>query len=200
VLGPVVLEDAAQVAQARQQQQVAEEDAGAQHALDEPEQERGVQLVLDEARQAHRDDEEQPDRHQHGDDDRAGPDAAGDLLLVLGQLGVGADAQGLEADGQRLAERHDAADERQAQDAVLLEQRGQRVADDLDRAERDLLGLQPALAQLLGRGLAHGDRPGRDAAHHDALEDGLAAHGGIALGYQRIAERPVTDGDSGAIG
>ena len=38
-----------------------------------------------------------------------------DLLLLLGQLGVGRDAQGLEADDQRLDQRDDAADDRQAQ-------------------------------------------------------------------------------------
>ena len=42
VLGAVVLEHAAQVAQAREQHEVAEEDRGAQDALDQPEQERRV--------------------------------------------------------------------------------------------------------------------------------------------------------------
>src|SRR3954447_18380189 len=91
VLGAVVLEHAAQVAQAREQRDVAEEDRRAQDALDEPEEQRRAELVLDEARQADRDDEEQADREQQGDDDRAEPHAAGDLLLLLGQLRVGGD-------------------------------------------------------------------------------------------------------------
>src|SRR3954451_10062970 len=61
VLGAVVLEDAAQVAQARQQRDVAEEDRRAQDPLDEPEEQRGAELVLDEAREADGDDEEQAD-------------------------------------------------------------------------------------------------------------------------------------------
>src|SRR4051794_39378537 len=48
VLRAVVLEDAAQVAQAREQGDVAEEDRRAQDALDEPEQQRRAELVLDE--------------------------------------------------------------------------------------------------------------------------------------------------------
>ena len=70
VLGAVVLEDAAQVAQAREQQQVAEEDRGAHDPLDEPEEERRVELVLDEARQPDRHDEEQADGERQRDDAR----------------------------------------------------------------------------------------------------------------------------------
>ena len=98
VLGAVVLEHAAQVAQAREQREVAEEDRGAQDPLDEPEQERRAELVLDQAREPDGHDEEQADRERERDDDRAGPHAARDLLLVLGQLRVGGDAERLEAD------------------------------------------------------------------------------------------------------
>ena len=96
---------------------------------------------------------------------------------------------------ERLAERDDAADERQPQQAVLLEHRGQRMGDDLDLAERDLVGLEPALLELLGQRLADGDRPRGDAAHHHALEDGLAADGGVALRDELAGERAVADGD-----
>ena len=75
----------------------------------------GAELVLDQARQRHRDEEEQPDAKRERDDDRADPHAAGDRLLLLGQLRVGGDAERLEADHQRLAERDDAAHDRQPQ-------------------------------------------------------------------------------------
>jgi hypothetical protein len=185
VLGAVVLEHAPQVAQAREQHEVAQEDRGADDALDQPKQERRVQLVLDQARQADRHDEEQTDREGQGDDHRARPHAARDLLLLVGQLRVGRDPERLEADDQRLDERHDAAHDRQAQQAVALEHRGQRKRLDLDVAVSAALGVDGALVgELLGQRLAHGDRPGRDAAHHDAFEHGLAAHGGVALGDQ----------------
>ncbi len=76
VLGAVVLEHAAQVAQAREQQQVAEEDRRAHDALDQPEQRRGVQLRLDQADEPDRDDEEQADREGERDDERADPGRA----------------------------------------------------------------------------------------------------------------------------
>ena len=82
MLGAVVLEDAPQVAQARERDQVAEEDRGAEHALDQPEQERRAELVLDQARQPDGQDEEQPDREDEREDERPGPHAAGDLLVL----------------------------------------------------------------------------------------------------------------------
>ena len=162
--------------------EVAEEDRRAQDALDEPEQQRRAELVLDQARQADRDDEEQADGEQQRDDDRAGPHAARDLLLLLGQLGVGGDAERLEADRQRLDERDDAADDRQAQRAVALEHGGRAgttVTSISPRAASS--GSRPSPSHLLGQRLADRDRPGRDAAHHHALEHGLAADGRVAL-------------------
>src|SRR3954447_12191396 len=182
VLGAVVLEDAAQVAQAGEQRDVAEEDRRAQDALDQPEQQRRAELILDEARESDGHDEEQADREQQRDDHRAEPHAARDLLLLLGQLRVGRDTERLEADRHRLDERDDAADDRQAQRAVALQHRGQRKRLDLDVAAGGLLGVEPLALHLLGQRLADGDGPGRDAAHHHALEDGLAAHGSVALG------------------
>ena len=74
--------------------------------------------------------------------DRAGPRRAADLLLlallVLGQLRVRRDAERLEADLERLAERDDAADDRQPVHAVALRPRDERLGDDLDLAVGDL--------------------------------------------------------------
>ena len=64
MLGAVVLEHAAQVGQAADRDDVADEDRGPQHALDEPEQQRRAELVLDQAGGADRDDEEEPDRER----------------------------------------------------------------------------------------------------------------------------------------
>ena len=90
------------------------------------------------------------------------------------QLGVGGDAERLEADRQRLAERDDAADDRQAQDAVLLEHRHER--DDWTAISPSVPSGRPSVR---GRGTATAHV--RDAAHHHALEDGLAADGRVAL-------------------
>ncbi len=81
MLRAVVLEHAAQVAQAREQQHVAEEDRRAHQPLDHPEQHRGVaELALDQARDADRHEEEETDREHHRDDHRPGPHRARDLL------------------------------------------------------------------------------------------------------------------------
>ncbi len=82
-------------------------------------------------------------------------------------------------------ERDDAADDGQAQDAVALEHRDQRERLHLDLAERRLLGIEALLGKLLGQRLANGDGPRRDAAHHHALEDGLAADGCVAKRLER---------------
>ena len=187
MLGAVVLEDAAQVAQAREQQHVAEEDRGAHETLDHPEEDRGVaQLALDQARQPDGDQEEQPDREDHRQDDGRDPDAAGDLLRLLlglagGQLRVGRDPERAEADRERLAERDDAAQDRQAQQPVAAQRRADREVRDLDLPERGLLGLQAPVVELLGARLAHGDGPVGDAAHHHALEHRLPAERCVAL-------------------
>ena len=82
------------------------------------------------------------------------------LLLRVDDGGVvRRDRQRAEADRERLAERDDAADDRQAKRPVA---RGQGI--DLARD----------LGDLAVR-LAHRDRPVARSAHHDALEDGLAA-------------------------
>ena len=53
---------------------------------------------------------------------------------------------------------------------MALEQRDERLRADLD----------------LAVGLAHGDRPGGDAAHHHALEHRLTAHRSGPRGAQRL--------------
>jgi hypothetical protein len=104
---------------------------------------------------------------------------------AIRQLRVGGDVERLEADVQRLGERDDAADDGPAQDAVAL-----RPGDERERLHGDLaLGglahLQLAAAgDLLRQRLADGDGPRGDAAHHHALEDSLAAHGGVTLGLE----------------
>ena len=105
---------------------VAEEDRRAQHALDQPEQQRGVELVLDQAREADGDQEEQDDGERQREHHGAGPDGLRDLLRLIAllgallgrQLGVGGDLERTEADRHRAAERDDAADDRQPQQAV----------------------------------------------------------------------------------
>jgi hypothetical protein len=185
VLGAVVLEDAPQVLQPRQQDEVAEEDRDPDDLLDDHEDDRVGQRVAEDARDAHRQQEEEPDRQRQRERDGARPGAAGDLLLVLRKLRVGGDPERLEADRQRLDEGDDPADDGQAQQPVPLEHRRQREGPDLDVPERSLQRVEAALAHLLGQRLAHGDRPRRDAAHHDALEHRLAAHGGVALRLER---------------
>ena len=78
---------------------------------------------------------------------------------VLLRRVVGGDRERAEADRERLAERDDAADDRQPQRPVARHQRIDRAPDVRD----------------LAVGLADGDGPVARAAHHDALEDGLAA-------------------------
>ena len=51
---------------------------------------------------------------------------------------------------------------------------------DVDLALGALLGVELPGLQLLGRGQAHGHRPGGHAAHHHSLEHGLTADGKVA--------------------
>ena len=146
MLGAVVLEHAAQVAQAREREQVAEEDRRAQQALDEPEEERRVELVLDQRRQPDGDQEEQPDRQQDRDDDRARPTCRRRSPASSSrQLRVGGDAERSEADLERLAERDDAADDRQAQHAMASERRSSGSVTTSISPARRLLGSSPSL-------------------------------------------------------
>ena len=68
--------------------------------------------------------------------------------------------------------------------AVALGPGDERERDDLDLAERGLLGVEAVLAELLGQRLADRDGPRRDAAHHHALEHRLAADGRVLLRHQ----------------
>ena len=163
VLGAVVLEHAAQIAQPREQEQVAEEDRRAHQSLDQPEEHGGVQRVLDQAREPDGHDEEQADREGHRHDHGAHPCAARDRLLVLGQLRVGGDAQRLEADLQRLDQRNDAADDRPAQHPVLLGPGDEWERRDLDLAVGSLLRVQLPVVQVVGHRLANGHGPRGDA-------------------------------------
>jgi hypothetical protein len=80
VLGPVVLEDAAQVGQAADRDDVADEDRRCADPLDQPEEEGRAELVLDQAGEADRDDEEEADRERQRERDRQPPDPAADLF------------------------------------------------------------------------------------------------------------------------
>ena len=73
MLGAVVLEDAAQVGQAADRDDVADEDRRPQHPLDQPEEQRRAELVLDQAGGADRDDEEEADREQPARRRSSGP-------------------------------------------------------------------------------------------------------------------------------
>ena len=93
------------------------------------------------------DDEEQPDGEQQREEDRQAPGEAADLLLffAIGELRVGGDRERPEADLQRLAERDNAADDRQPQ--IRL------------RFAQETIGSEVTSMRALG-GTA-GDRPGR---------------------------------------
>ena len=170
VLGAVELEHAPQVGHAGDQHDVAEEDRGPHDALDQPEEEGGAELVLEQAGEPDRDDEEEADGEHERDEHGAEPHRAGDRLLLLVELRVGRHAERLEADVERLDERDDAADDRQAERAVAL-----GPGDERERLHVDL-----------AVGLADAHRPGGDAAHHHALHDGLAAYGSVALEAQEV--------------
>ena len=129
---------------------------------------RGAEPVLDQAGGADRDHEEEPDRQGQREGDRQAPHPAADLLLlallVVGELGVGRDRQGPEADLQRLRERDNPADHRPAKHPVTLRPGDDRLRGDLD----------------LALGVAHRHRPGGDAAHHHPLEHSLTADRSVA--------------------
>jgi hypothetical protein len=163
VLGAVVLKDALQVAQPRDEPQVREEDRDADELLDDDEHDAAALADPGQARQRRGQEEEQADRQRQRGDDRADPRAARHLLALVAHRGVGRDAHRLQADAERLEQRDRAADHGQAQQPVAAQHRLERERLDVDR----LVG-QP-----------HGDGPRRHAAHHHALEHRLAAHGGV---------------------
>ena len=172
--------------------EVGQEDRDPHQLLDHHEDERVRDRVPEEVGQPGRQQEEQADREQQREHDRAGPRAAADLLLLallVGRdLGVGGDAERLEADLERLAERDHAAHDRQRAAAVPLATRT-RAARRSPRSRP----WRPPWSRARRRpscslgGLAHRDRPGRDAAHHHALEDGLAADRGVAEASRVLA-------------
>ena len=108
----------------------------------------------------------------------ADPDAAGELLgVLLAQLCLRGDRQRLEADRERLDQRDHAAQDRHARELAQP-----RALAELELLDGDLT--ERALRGTLGGRLAHGDSPMLDAAHHHALEHGLAAQGRIPRGGQ----------------
>jgi hypothetical protein len=118
--------------------------------------------VAEHAGEQQRRDEEQADGEDQGDDQR---DA--DLLLAerlhvfFGHAHglVGGLGEGLDADDERLDERDDAADDGRLEDRVPDHPADERVLVHADGVVR----------------VAHGERPVVHAAHHAALDHGLAA-------------------------
>ena len=139
--------------------QVAEDEADPDHALDQHEEEAPA-AVHREAGEQQRQAEEQAEREDAGDRDRAGDLLLADLDVLAAGVHVGRPDQRLHAEVQLLADQREAADERQLPERVDVDRRLQLAAVDDD---------------LLGGGQAHGHRVVALAAHHHALDDGLAA-------------------------
>src|SRR6266566_5384994 len=172
VLGGVILEDAAQIGEQRDEPEVAHEQAHADQPLvdDEPAAAADRELVGDQRRTdlEHRDRE--ADRDCEGEDEGATRELGVDLTVLpfLPRGVVRRDGERAEADGERLAEGHHAAHDRQPEDDVARHRRVDRARDlrDLSRRRTD------------------GDGPVAGAAHHHALEDRLSAdvcHGSPVL-------------------
>jgi hypothetical protein len=164
VLGPVVLEHAAQVGKERDRAQVDDEDGYADEALDqdEPRAVRDRQQIRKQGRADLEQRDREADRQQEREDERPARELGFRLLVVLGRCVVRGDGQRAEADRERLAERDHAPDDRQPEEPVPLHHGLDRAAD---------LGDLPVR-------LADRDGPVRGAAHHHAFEDGLPTDGG----------------------
>ena len=127
MLGPVVLEDALEVGHPRDQPEVEQEDPDADRLLDEDEDDRGVERALEQACDPDGNQEEQADREHDRQDHGPEPGAAADLLVVLLRLGVGGDAEGREADLERLGEGDHTAHDRQPEQPVPADPRHERL-------------------------------------------------------------------------
>ncbi len=177
VLGAVVLEHAAQVRELGDDDDVGDEDRDPDDALDEPEEEALAEPVVEQAGEEQRREEEEGDGEPEGDDERDADLLLAELLLLLAERLVGRHRQGAHADDERLDERHDAADDGQLEDGVA----------DHPGDEREVVQADGLV------GAAYGERPVVHAAHHDALDHGLAADLGLARGERRQsrdAQRP----------
>jgi hypothetical protein len=160
VLGAVVREDAADVVHEADGGDVGDEDCQPDQPLDRIGDEVAFGRLLGKRRQKERQEEEQADgeaeAEDHRDRDRPLPEL--DVLTLRGD-GGGAHEHA-RADHERLVEQEHAAQERDLDEApICREGGGQRLGHRHDLAVR--------------RSDAHGDR--RTAAHHDALDQGLAA-------------------------
>ena len=132
----------------------------------------------DEAHERDGHHEEQADRKREGEHQNGHPDAPGELLgILLPQLRPGGNRERLEADPERLHEGDHATQDRHPRELAQT-----RAFAELELLDGDLT--EGALRGALGSRLPHGDRPMLDAAHHHALEDGLAAQGRIPGGGQ----------------
>src|SRR5581483_8380423 len=165
VLGGVVLEHATQRRDEAEQRQVRDEHRDADQSFDEhePAAARDRQQVGEQRRADLEDHHGEADRDEEREGER--PASELDRLRVafrfLLRRVVRRDAERTEADREALAERNDAAHDRQPQRPVA---RGERVDRPCD------------VGDVAGR-RAHGDRPVARSAHHHALEDGLTSDG-----------------------
>lgn len=159
VLRPVVLEDAADVLHARDAPDVAEEDCEAQEALHEIEEERVLRDDVEEARRARWDRNEEDAREHEREEDRARHLLVGELFILLaGHLGR--IRERADADDERLNERDRAAQHRLLEDGIAVRDGVDVLRLDLDLPVR----------------VAHRRRRELRPAHHDALDDRLAAY------------------------
>ena len=196
MLGAVVLEHALQVRHARDQREVAEEDRDPHQLLDHHEDEPVRDRVREEVGQAGGQQEEEADREQQREHDRARPRRRRRCPAAspASSGGICAFAEMPSARKPILSdsrERDHAAHDREPQEPVALRPGDERLGDHLDLALRALLRVGAALGELLGGRLAHRHGPRGDAAHHHALEHGLAADrrvlGGLAVPFGRGA-------------
>src|SRR5665647_2797127 len=170
VLGAVVLEDTAQVLDLRDDGEVGEEDADAHEAFDDPESPAGAEPAAELAGEQQRREEKQADGEGQGDEERDADLLLAERLFFFAQRLVGRHREGAQPDHQRLDERDHAADDRRLEDRIALHPADQGELVDADGVV----------------GAAHGERPVVDAAHHDALDDGLAADLGAASTTGRL--------------
>ena len=166
VLGRVVLEHAPQVGEEPDDHEVEDEDRHADEPLhdDEPRGRLDRQPARDQRRRDLEEQKSEADREAEGEEELSARELGLNLPVLTSSWAprsVRGDREGAESDRQRLAQREDAADDRQARSAVLEQERGDRPVDLGDLAAQ----------------LADGDRPRGRAAHHHALQDGLAPDG-----------------------
>ena len=171
VLCGMELEHAAQVGQQRQKQQVGDEQADADHALDDDEQDGVVnrQEVRHDAGDNLEDHDAEDHCHHQRDDDLLATEllrrltvaALLTLVPVIARRQARRQRQRLHADRERLAERHDATYDGPTQDGRAQRDRALIFHDRRNAAIRT----------------SNRDGPRRRSPHHHALDNGLPTDG-----------------------